>query len=85
LKPTVAQVLAGTAPVVGANSPEPALPALGANGGVGIADIDTAFGKSAEYFGVDGLHPNERGIALIAQTVLAVIAKTNAMPSYIAR
>lgn len=43
------------------------------DGAVVVADIDTALGKNAAYFGVDGIHPNEHGTRKCAQAIKTAI------------
>jgi hypothetical protein len=45
------------------------------DGMVQVADIDTALGKSNQFFSFDGLHPNEMGAARGAQAVLSAVSR----------
>ena len=71
-------ILAGTATKIGSNTTEPAL-----NTQAFVVDIDTALGGSSSSlnFSTDGVHPNARGNAIIAQAVFnSINANTGISP-----
>jgi len=71
-------ILAGTATKIGSNTTEPAL-----NTQAFVVDIDTALGGSSSSlnFSTDGVHPNARGSAIIAQAVFnSINANTGISP-----
>jgi len=70
---TLSQVLAGTATSTqSGNSTEPSL-----NSQAFLINIDSAMNQDVRNFSNDGLHPNSRGQAIIANTVLQCLLTTS--------
>lgn len=44
---------------------------------IGFVDINAATATHAEYFTLDGIHPNSEGTKLIAETVYAAVASSH--------
>jgi hypothetical protein len=45
------------------------------------ADIDTALGKNAAYFAADGIHPSNRGHAIVAKSIYDLVVSSRLLTS----